>query len=512
MVVRTVSNSLIGQTLGHYKILDQLGAGGMGVVYRAQDTKLGRQVALKVLPTGNTASDEAVERFRREARTASALNHPNICTIYGFDEHEGQLYLAMELLDGEPLDRRLSGRPLDLRQHARHRRAGRRRARRGARRRHPASRHQAGEHLPDAPRPGEGARLRPREAVAGIPRRSGRSSTRGTRRASPEHFTSMAGTTVGTIAYMSPEQARGDDVDPRTDLFSFGVVLYEMATGRQSFPGHTTAVVFDGILNRDPAPPSTHQRDAAARARSHHLEGAREGSQPALSDGRRHARRSEAAAPRFGIAAGSCRRRRRCALRRCAATVVIARHARRSRRAVRHRQRADVASANAAACRARSVRGDSQPPRRRRGSGAPASAVVAIAAIAAGVGAYFASRGGRPPHRPISRPRRRHQRRRLPPPPAAAPTQPASRTPAAPHAPPPTAAAAAAAPPATKRRLRGRRQHARSPRRPRPRSDRRRSRPPAKAAHRRPLPTRRVARLGSRRSGSTWRRPSSRTT
>ena len=111
-----MSNSLVGQTLGHYRILDQLGAGGMGVVYRAQDTKLGRQVAVKVLPTGNTASQEAVDRFRREARTASSLNHPNICTIYGFDEHDGQLYLAMELLDGEPLDRKLAGRPLDLRQ------------------------------------------------------------------------------------------------------------------------------------------------------------------------------------------------------------------------------------------------------------------------------------------------------------------------------------------------------------------------------------------------------------
>ncbi len=111
-----MANSLVGQTLGHYKILDQLGAGGMGVVYRAQDSKLGRQVALKVLPTGNTASEEAVERFRREARTASSLNHQNICTIYGFDEHEGQLYLAMELLDGEPLDRRLAGRPLELKQ------------------------------------------------------------------------------------------------------------------------------------------------------------------------------------------------------------------------------------------------------------------------------------------------------------------------------------------------------------------------------------------------------------
>ena len=209
----------------------------------------------RCLPAGNTASDEAVERFRREARTASSLNHPNICTIYGFDEHEGQL-LSRDGVARRRAARSQAGGPAARAAHdARHRHAGGRRARRRARRRHPASRHQAGEHLPHAARPGEGARLRPRQAVAGT-RALGRLYDARNETQAPEHFTSMAGTTVGTIAYMSPEQARGDDVDPRTDLFSFGVVLYEMATGRQSFPGHTTAVVFDGILNRDPAPPS----------------------------------------------------------------------------------------------------------------------------------------------------------------------------------------------------------------------------------------------------------------
>ncbi|MCC7123429.1 MAG: protein kinase [Acidobacteria bacterium] len=247
-----MSSSLIGHTLGHYRILDQLGAGGMGVVYRAQDLKLGRQVAIKVLPTGTDAPGDAVERFRREARTASALNHPNICTIYGFDDHDGQCYLAMELLDGEPLDSRLAGRALDLR-----------------------SLLDFGIQIADAldAAHAEGILHRDIKPANIFITRRGQVKvldfglaklTPGARRGHSdvietraEHFSSIVGTTVGTIAYMSPEQARGEELDPRTDLFSFGVVLYEMATGRQSFPGHTTAVVFDGILNRDPAPPSS---------------------------------------------------------------------------------------------------------------------------------------------------------------------------------------------------------------------------------------------------------------
>jgi serine/threonine protein kinase len=245
-----VSSSLVGQTLGQYKILEQLGAGGMGVVYKAQDVRLGRLVAIKVLPQATAENEEALERFRREARTASSLNHPSICTIYGFDEHEGQLYLAMELLDGEPLDRKLAGRPLELRALL-----------------------DLGMQIADAldAAHGEGVLHRDIKPANVFVTRKGQAKVLDfglakLTRASELHpedrdltvrFSSLSGTTVGTISYMSPEQARGEDLDPRTDLFSFGVVLYEMATGQQSFPGATTAVVFDNILNREPALPST---------------------------------------------------------------------------------------------------------------------------------------------------------------------------------------------------------------------------------------------------------------
>ena len=248
-----VSN-LSGQKLGPYTVLEPLGAGGMGVVYLAQDTMLGRMVALKVLPATSATDADAVNRFRREARTASSLNHPNICTIYGFDDQDGRCYLAMELLEGETLDRRLVKGPLE-----------------------PKSLLDVASQVADALDAAHSEHILHRDIkpanifmtkrgqtkvldfglaklAEGPLRRAGADNAT---TLEPTVFTSVVGTTVGTVAYMSPEQARAEELDVRTDLFSFGVVLYEMATGRVSFPGNTTAIIFDGILNRDPTPAST---------------------------------------------------------------------------------------------------------------------------------------------------------------------------------------------------------------------------------------------------------------